>query len=90
MERNTGKQKATGRCPTSSKAAQVSSKGISSMSDFNELCSAMLDDVLKQKISVGMANANSRILSNMLRGVEVQFKYGNLAKKITSIKNLKV
>lgn len=61
--------------PTAS--ARIAADGITSSNNFGKLMSAIISDVLNNRISTDVANAACNAGGKMLKCIELRFKYGS-------------
>jgi hypothetical protein len=54
----------------------MAAKGVETAQDFANMMSALMSDVIEGKIAPPVASATCRAASNLLRVVELQYKYG--------------
>lgn len=54
----------------------IAKKGIKTGSDFANFMSAMMTDLIEQRISPGIGNAACNAGGKLLKVVEMQYKYG--------------
>ena len=71
---NTGRKKASKK-PTPNSLA-ISEKGVSTAGEFASLMSTLMGDIIAERIDPLVANATIRAGTNLLKIVEMKYKYG--------------
>jgi hypothetical protein len=69
-------QKALGRSKTNPRSLSISEAGIKTGSDFANLMSALMSDIIAGRVTPSTGNAACNAGSKLLKVVEMQFKYG--------------
>ncbi len=63
------------------KSRAIASRGVHTASDFCELMSALMSDILDESITPEAANATCKAGANLLKMVELRLKYGGEGKE---------
>lgn len=71
-----GKENAEGNQAISPKSAGVAAGGVNTGTDFANLMSALMSDLIEGRITPNIGNATCKAAGQLLRVVELQMKYG--------------
>lgn len=69
-------QKVVGRSSGNPRSLSISEAGIKTGSDFANLMSALMSDIIAGRVTPSTGNAACNAGSKLLKVVEMQFKYG--------------
>lgn len=61
---------------SSGKSRELARNGVATGAEFSDLMSALMSDLLQEKVTPGVANAVCNAGGKMLRLVELRYKYG--------------
>jgi hypothetical protein len=72
------------------RSTEIAKRGINTTGELVEFASALITDIMTGRVSYETATAAIRASENILRGVIINYRFGNVPLKDTGKKNAKI